>query len=102
METKIDPETEQIKAIGKALKEMTETDGWGFARARLTDKILSLQNAFDIEESNPEEMVRELKARKIATQILYDWLKTDIEGEVAQLQINLPSTTNSYIVKRDN
>lgn len=102
MEKKIDKETEQLKAIGKALKEMCDTDGWKIARDRITEKILSLQNAFDIEESNPEEMVRELKARKIATQILFDWLKTDIEGEVAALEINLPNEKNSYIVNRED
>lgn len=101
MENKIDPETEYLKTIGKALKEMTETDGWGIARDRLTDKIISLQNAFDISDSTPEEMVRELKARKIATQILFDWLKTDIEGEVASLEINLPKKESSYIVNKE-
>lgn len=101
METKIDPETERLKAIAKALKEMTDTDGWKIARERLVEKITFLQNAFDISDSTPEEMVRELKARKIATTLLFDWLKTDIEGEVLQAETNLPKQNNSYIVKRD-
>lgn len=99
-EEKLDPETSRIKAISKSLQELIKHDGWDIARARLTDRILELQNAFNIEDKSPEEMFIELRANKKASIILFDWLK-DIEGTVDQTQTNLPNKKELYIINID-
>lgn len=97
---KLDQETSQLKAIAKSLQTLVQNDGWSIARDRLTTKILELQNAFAIEDKTADEMLIDLKARKVASTILFEWLK-DIEGTIDQTEINLPSEDNSYIVKLD-
>jgi len=97
---KLDDETMRLKIIAKSLQELIVHDGWAIARDRLTNKILELQNAFAIDDKTPEEMFFDLRARKIATTILFDWLK-DIEGTVDQTEINLPNGKASYILRED-
>lgn len=94
---KLDPETSRIKAIADALKSLTQNEGWPIARDRLTTKILDLQNAFSIEGKTADEMFVDLRARKIASTILFEWLK-DIEGTVDQTQTNLPNKKELYII----
>ena len=94
----MDNETQQIKNIAKSLQGLIDHEGWAIARARLTDKILDLQNAFNVDDSSAEKMITDLKARKLATTILFDWLK-DIEGTPAQAEANtIIKTTKTWVV----
>lgn len=97
MNDKLDKETSQIQAIARSLKGLIEHEGWNIARDRLTERILNLQNAFNIEGKTADEMFVDLRARKIASTILFDWLK-DIEGTVDQTQTNLPNEKELYII----
>ncbi len=96
-ENKLDPETSRLNNIAKSLKGLIEHEGWDIARTRLTERILTLQNAFNIEDKSPEEMFIELKANKKASLIMFDWLK-DIEGTVEQIETNLPKEKELYII----
>lgn len=95
----VDPETEQIKNIARSLQGLIDHEGWAIARSRLTDKILDLQNAFNVDDSSMEKMIVDLKARKFATTILFDWLR-DIESTPQQADINITKvTTKTWIVQ---
>ena len=56
-EEKLTPEEANLRTIATALKGMLESDGWPIARARLTETILTLQNAFNIEDNTAEMML---------------------------------------------
>lgn len=96
-ENKLDPETARLQNIAKSLKGLIEHEGWSIARDRLTTRILDLQNAFSIEGKTADEMFVDLRARKIASTILFEWLK-DIEGTVDQIETNLPNEKELYII----
>lgn len=80
---------------------MTETGGWSIARSLLSDKILELQMIGDLVDLDPQSMAIELHAKKKAAEILFNFLKNDIEGTVEQFNSNnnLPKPINSYIVR---
>lgn len=80
---------------------MTETSGWDIARSLLSEKILELQMIGDLVDLEPQQMAIELHAKKKAAEILFNFLKHDIEGTVEQFNNNnkLPKPINSYIVR---
>lgn len=75
----MDNETKAVLSEQEHLLDLIGRKGWEIARARLTARVLDLQNAFNIEDMTPEKMVIDLQARKLASTILYDFLK-DIES----------------------
>lgn len=77
-----DPETKAILSEQAELKSMVLGTGWGIARGKLTERVMDLQNAFNIEEATPEKMFLDLQSRKMASMVLLDWLR-DIEGSAA-------------------
>ena len=97
---KLDAETARLQHIGKALQEMIVSEGWDIARSRLTERILALQNAFQIEDKTADEMLVDLKSRKLASALLFDWLK-DVEGTVEQTHTNLHTVKPSHIIRED-
>lgn len=91
--------TDQIIGIQKRLNGLVGHEGWSIAREKLIERIQDLQNAFNIEDKTADEMLVDLKARKIATTILWDWLQ-DVEGTAKQLESNtLTLTKEDYIVR---
>lgn len=79
----MDKETQEVYSEQKTLQSLVGHQGWPLAREMFTRKILELQNAFDIEDSTPEKMVTDLQARKIASSLLFDFLR-QIEGTASQ------------------
>lgn len=91
--------TQELIGIQKRLHSLIGHEAWGVARERLIEKITDLQNAFNIEDKTADEMLIDLRARKIATTILFDWLQ-DIEGTGKQYESNgLTLTKEDYIVR---
>lgn len=97
----MDNETKKIISDGEKLKLMTEHEGWGVARSLLSAKILDLQMIGDIVDLDPQAMAIQAKAKRLAAEILYNFLKQDIEGTVEQLNNNnpLPPKKEDYIVR---
>jgi len=93
----MDKETKDIVTEQIELKSFTETKAWGIIRLKYTEKVLALQNAFDIDSSDPQRMFLDLQARKIASTILFDFLR-DIEGSAAQAEDN-KDMDKPYIVR---
>jgi len=96
----LDPETQKIATSSEKLKLMLEHDGWGVARSLLSEKILDLQMIGDVVDLTPEAMAVQVKAKKLAAEILFSWLTNDIEGTVAQhINNNIPTKPKqSYLV----
>lgn len=81
---KPDAETKQELTDAEALKQMTDTRGWGIARESLVNRILDLQNINNVDTTSIETMSVDLKARKMAADMLFVWLKSDVEGRIEQ------------------
>lgn len=85
---KADKETQEIQKKGRALADMVESAGWGYVEPALKEKILDLQNINNIESTEANEVLAEIKARKMAADILYQWLKIDVYGDLEQTESN--------------
>lgn len=95
---KDDKETQDLLLKYKEIHDLVGHVGWRLVREKLSQKVLDLQNAFNIEEATPEKMLIDLQARKMASGILFDWLR-EVEGD-AQTAVENPQTLDkSYIVK---
>jgi hypothetical protein len=95
----MDDETKLVVGEQRQITKLTETDGWSFARKKLVEKVLDLQNAFNVNDDSAEMLLIDIRARKLATSILYDWLK-DIEGTKEQYDSNkLTLNTKPYILR---
>jgi len=92
----LDKETRDVYHEARTLRELVLSDGWKIARQKLVDKVLDLQNAFNIDDKTPEDVLIDLRARKLATVTLYDWLK-EVEGSV-DVADNVVETKETYIV----
>lgn len=56
-------------------------------------------------EQPPQQLAVELKARKLASQIILDWFRIDIEGTVQQAETNGQNFTlnqKSWIIREDS
>jgi len=83
----MDNETKKIISEQDMLRELVGHQGWQVARRIIADKILNLQDAFAIEDKTATAMLNDLRVRKKAAQILFDFLK-EIEGTAQQSQDN--------------
>jgi len=92
-----DPETNKILNDQDKLRELVGHEGWQVARRLMADKILDLQDAFKLEDRTATVMLQDLRARKKAAMILWDWLK-EIEGSATQSIDNKQNKVPSHIV----
>ena len=58
---KIDPETDALLAEQRLIKDVVNHEGWKYVEQRFFDKLLSLQNVFDINDLN-KTTIRKIKA----------------------------------------
>jgi len=94
----MDKETQEVLHKYKDIADLVGHQGWHLVRAKLTGKILDLQNAFNIESTDPTKMLIDLEARKMASTILFDWLR-EVEGDATMAAENKELVDKSYIVK---
>lgn len=83
-------DTKKVLTEGETLRLLIEGDGWALARGKLVNLILDLQNINNLDASDPQALIVDLKARKTAADILYGWLR-DIEGTAEQHVNNQPA-----------
>lgn len=84
---------------GELLQMLVEHDAWPLARKKLTDRILDLQSIKNIDTSDVQTLVTDIKARNAAVDILMEWLR-EIEGIADQHKNNQLNVTeeDSYVV----
>lgn len=83
----MDLETKKLLEEQAAVAEIVNNPGWKVIREKFFNKLLSLQNVFEISDLNKTTIREEIKARKVA----HDWLTDfwqDIEGTKAQAEDN--------------
>lgn len=79
-----DQETQVVLSEQQRLSNFVNGDDWKVVRLKLSEKILELQNAFSIDDDSPEKMLVNLQARKMASSILFDFLK-QVEGDASAM-----------------
>ncbi len=97
----IDIETREILNRQQQLLEVTNHSGWKYVKDIVNNKLSDLQNAFNLEDSDPVKMLNDLTARKLATVIIQDMLR-EIEGSKEVVQENKVSSKDSYIIKLED
>jgi hypothetical protein len=99
----MDSDTKQTLLEGEKLKLLTEHEGWGIAYDKFSAKILELQYIGNVDDSTPEKALIDMKARKLAVEVLMNWMKNDILGTVEQFNTNntLQRPVMSYIVRQE-
>lgn len=85
----LDTETKAEITAGEKIEYMTMTEGWALVFESLKERILDLQNLNNIDDSSPEHAVNDLRARKLAVDLLWAWVKVDVTGAVEQYRNNL-------------
>lgn len=83
------PDAETAQSLTEADKVLPtlESGGWRVIKAKLDEKILDLQNINNLDFTSEQTVLFDLKARKMAADLLYEWLKNDVYGFVEQQSI---------------
>lgn len=86
-QAKLDKETLNVINDGEEIKRLVESIGWQLAKKRLVERIIDLQSVMNVAGDTAETVVIDLKARRIAVDLLLEWLK-DVEGTAKQHESN--------------
>lgn len=88
------------------MKEFISHEGYAIAKAKLFSRVSELIDIHTMDMNvSPEQLAIELKARKLASQIILDWIRIDIEGTVQQAETNGQNFTlnqKSWIIREDS
>lgn len=77
-------EDKTLLTDSEEVRKMLETRGWAIVKAKYDQQILDLQNITNIDTSTPDNLMADLKARKMASDILFNFLKLNVYGTVEQ------------------
>lgn len=84
----MDLETTKELTAADHVKSMLNSDGWHVVKDKLDTRILDLQNIHNLDMSQPETLSQQLAARKMAVDIIWQWLTQDVMGFVEQQESN--------------
>lgn len=85
----MDRETQEIMTDAEEIRAMTTGKGWELAKSKLDARVLDLQNISNLDISNPETLNTQIAARKMATEMIYEWLKIDVYGAIEARDANI-------------
>lgn len=88
-----DKETKEILSEADHVNAMIGSDGWKSVKAKLDARILDLQNIHNLDMADISTLPAQLAARKMAVDIIFSWLKSDVHGFVEQQKSNMESLT---------
>lgn len=92
----LDKDSIRIQNEAKSIIDIIESAAWGPMKQTLVDKIIDLQDINNVDVSSIESIAIDLKARKLAATILFNWMQ-EIEGAKSQQEFNTVDKT--YIVR---
>lgn len=70
------------------VRHMIDSTGWNSVYPKLSARILDIQNINNLADvTDPQQLLIEIKARKLAADTMYAWLKQDVYGFVEQQTI---------------
>lgn len=79
-----DAETQKNLTDAEKVLLTLGSEGWAIIKAKLDEKILDLQNINNLDFTTEQSVLFDLKARKMAADLLFNWLKIDVYGFVEQ------------------
>ncbi len=83
-----DKDTQDILTDADHIRSLIESKGWQTVKDKLDAKILDLQNINNLDMTDVTTLPAQLVARKMAVEIIWAWLKSDIYGFVEQQEAN--------------
>lgn len=75
------------------VRSMLDSKGWGYVHGKLVNRVMDLQNIYNLDMSDPTTVNIQLAARKMAVETIRDWLKADVIGFVEQQVSNTQDLT---------
>lgn len=90
MKESLDNETQKVLKEGENWSLFVEGEMWKECRRILNESLLAVESIHTLEETE-ENIFNEIKARKLATKIVNDWIG-EIEGKADQYNMNKGST----------
>lgn len=100
---KIDKEQKKYLEENRAVYQFVKSKGWKICKGKLMERIDDLQSIMNVDGKTAEEVLLDVKTRKLIVQELLDWVKS-IDGQAEQYEGNLDSldeTEDSYIVTEE-
>lgn len=94
----LDQDTEKQLSDSEEIRLMTQGRGWSIVRDKLNERILDLQNINNLPDADPAVMMNELKARVLASKLIFAFLKEDVYGAIEQGE----ASRVSVIEKKEN
>lgn len=81
------------------IRATTTGRGWEIIKGKLDNRVLDLQNINNLDIEKPETIGMQIMARKMAADLVFDWLKLDVYGAIEARDTNIthPSVDESYI-----
>lgn len=83
-----DKETSKEMTDADHVKSLLGSDGWSIIKAKLDTRLLDLQNIHNLDMTQPDTLGVQLAARKMAVEIVWQWLTQDVVGFVEQQELN--------------
>lgn len=83
----LEPDTQKVLTDGEEVFNTTQSKGWGVMKGKLDARILDLQNINNLDFTSQDSVLFDLKARKMAADLLFAWLKQDVYGFIEQASV---------------
>lgn len=80
----LDEETQKSLTDAQEVELLIGSKGWGVIKGKLDALILDLQNINNLEVGATASLETQLLGRKMASDLLFAWLKNDVYGFVEQ------------------
>jgi len=93
-----DKETQQTLLDGQRIEDFVKSPAWGLIKMKLTNKIMDLQSIMNVDPTNPEQAILDLKARMMCVSTLLEWLR-EVEGAAEQHSTNQTIINEEYLIQ---
>jgi hypothetical protein len=96
----MDLETKTLLTEQEKIARFVKGEDYQIIKARISEKIFDLQSVMNVAGGTAEQIVIDMKSRRMAVETLYAVL-ADIEGTAAQYEANalLVEDPNDYVVR---
>jgi len=84
----LDADTQKELTDGEEVSNLIQSRGWAVVKEKLDVKILDLQNINNLDLSTLDTIATQIAARKMASDLIFAWLKDDVFGYVEQQTAN--------------
>lgn len=86
-------ETKEILTNADQVRSMLDSNGWKIVYDKLLQRVMDLQNIYNLDMSDVNTINVQLAARKMAVETIRDWIKADVHGFVEQQESNSQDLT---------